>query len=45
MHADSTGSGECTNGSTALPRDATKQDSGFAAMTSTTSAEWNRGSW
>ncbi|MDW0128564.1 MAG: hypothetical protein QOK87_09345, partial [Nitrososphaeraceae archaeon] len=43
MHVDSTCSGECTSGSTALPGDVTRWASGFAATTSTTSAERNRG--
>jgi len=43
MRADWTASGECTSGSTAHPRGATRQASGGAATTSTTSAEPSRG--
>ena len=38
-----TASGECTSGSTAPPRGATRRASGGAAMTSTTGAERRRG--
>src|SRR5205809_6473229 len=43
MRADWTGSGACTSGSTAHPRGATRQASGCAATTSTTSAEPSHG--
>src|SRR3989442_8938886 len=43
MRADWTGSGAFTSGSTAHPRGATRQASGCAATTSTTSAEPSHG--